>query len=219
MKPIYNQLQLHRSSWETQLTNEASCYQLLQWIKHGYNKLAADIDHDHESCVAVSYMQHATHEVQYCQYLELNCWYYCACRQALLLLTLNGSSLTHDLSIPPDQLATCNNSPPANRPATASSNKPASQPASQKQQQQENGSIHRWRQQCRQRAAASTCPRRACARLAWTLAEVQRSVGYEGREKHTHRKFTATNVHCVLHHSPLYFPLIPPTFLIYLTFF
>lgn len=47
---------------------------------------------------------------------------------------------------------------------------------------------------------------------AWTLAEVQRSVGYEGREKHTHRKFTATNVHCVLHHSPLYFPLIPPKF-------
>ncbi len=90
--------------------------------------------------------------------------------QLLVLLRLPAGTatpnhewfITHSWSLHPSWSATCNNSPPANRPATASSNKPASQ---KQQQQQENGSIHRWRQQCRQRAAASTCPRRACARL------------------------------------------------------
>ncbi len=95
--------------------------------------------------------------------------------QLLVLLRLPAGTatpnhewfITHSWSLHPSWSATCNNSPPANRPATATS-QPASQKQQQQQQQQqqENGSIHRWRQQCRQRAAAaSTCPRRACARL------------------------------------------------------
>jgi len=139
--------------------------------------------------------------------LQLNCWYYCACRQALLLLTLNGSSLTHDLSIPPDQLATCNNSPPANRPAATS--QPASQPARSSSNKRMDRSIDGGSSAGKGQLRVLALGVRA---RAWTLAEVQRSVGYEGREKHTHRKFTATNVHCVLHHSPLYFPIIPPNF-------
>ncbi len=114
---------------------------------------------------------------------------------------MNGSSLTHDLSIPPDQLpATTARQPTGQQQPAATASQPEAAAAATRE----------WIDPSMEAAVQAKGRLRVLAlgvrARAWTPAEVQRSVGYEGREKHTHRKFNATNVHCVLHHSPLYFP-------------
>jgi len=115
---------------------------------------------------------------------------------------MNGSSLTHDLSIPPDQLPATTDRQPTGQQQPAATSQPARSSSSNKRMDRFiDGGSSAGEGQLRVLALGVRA-------RAWTLPEVQRRTG-----KHTHRKFTATNVHCVLHHSPLYFPLIPPSFL------
>lgn len=119
---------------------------------------------------------------------------------------MNGSSLTHDLSIPPDQLPATTARQPTGQQQRAATSQPARSSSNNKRMDRSiDGGSSAGKGQLRVLALGVRA-------RAWTLAGVQRSVGYQGRGKHTHRKFTETNVHCVLHHSPLYFPLIPLSF-------